>query len=304
MKLHQLNAFLAAVEMGSIHGAARKLFLSQVAVTKALRDLEEDMGASLIRRSVRGITLTEAGTRLLARAKLIDQQIHLARDEQKQMQGVDEGSVAFGVTPLVAMTVLPHAVVAFRRQYKKVTLHVVEGLEGNALPGIRNGSLDFGVMFIPGSSMGEDLTVEPWFSAPTAVVVRDGHPKAQVSDLADLVDQEWLVTSLGGYRPGARLSGYFKEAGLSVPSLMLRCESVIAAGNIARVSDVVMIMPRGLLDCPENQGIRAVPLSLSPPEDDFGMVTRVDVPLTPVADAFARILRDKTLQRFGPPRRK
>ena len=201
MKFHQLNAFLAAVEMGSIHGAARKLFLSQVSVTKALRDLEEDMGASLIRRSVRGITLTEAGYRLLARARLIDQQIHLARDEQKQMQGVDEGTVSFGVTPLLAMTVLPHAVVAFRRRYKKVTLHVVEGLEGNALPGIRHGNLDFGVIFIPGNSMGQDLIVEPWFSAPTAVVVRDGHPKAQTRELAELADQEWLVTSLGGYRP-------------------------------------------------------------------------------------------------------
>ena len=83
---------------------------------------------------------------------------------------------------------------------------------------------------------------------------------------------------------------------------MLRCESVIAAGNIARFSDVVMIMPRALLDCPENQGIRAVPLKLSPPEDDFGMVTRVDVPLTPVAEAFAKILREKTLQRFTPSR--
>jgi hypothetical protein len=58
-------------------------------------------------------------------------------------------------------------------------------------------------------------------------------------------------------------------------------------------------MPKGLLDCPETQGICAAPLKSPPPKSDFGMVTRVDVPLTPVAEAFAKILRDYTLQKFG-----
>jgi len=302
MKTHQLNAFLAAVETGSIRAAARKLFLSQSALTKALRELEQDLETPLIHRSVRGITLTEGGTRLLARARLIAQQILLARTELKQMQDADEGSVSIGVSPLVALTVFPQAVAAFRRRYRNVMLHVVGGLEGIILPGVRQGSLDFGIMVTGSDSLGEDLAIEPWFSAPNAVVLREGHPKAQARTLPELADQEWLVTSYGAHGLGSRMFGFFKDAGLQPPEHVLRCESVITALAIVRNSDVITFMPKGLLDCPETQGIRAAPLRQPPPRSDFGMVMRVDVPLTPVAEAFVKILRDLTLQKFGPPR--
>ncbi len=296
MKLHQLNAFLIAVETGSIRGAARKMNLSQSALTKALRELEQDLDVSLIHRSVRGVHLTEDGTRLLVRAKLIVRQADLAKSEIRQMKGVDEGSVSVGVTPLVALTVLPHAVAAFRRKYRNVHLHVVEGLEGITIPGIRQGKLDFGIMIIAGDHVGEDLAFERWFRASNVVAMRDNHPLAKARKLPELVDVEWLATSFGTHGLGTKLLGYFAEAGLPPPQRILRCESVLSALAIVRNSDVVTFMPRGLLECPELAGIRAVDFSSAPPESSIGIITRSDVPLSPVAKAFADVLRDKTLR--------
>ena len=296
MKLHQLQAFMAAVETGSIRGAARKMNLSQSALTKALRELELVLDASLIHRSVRGIHLTEDGARLLARAKLIVRQADLARSEIRQNQGVDEGSVSIGVTPLVALTVLPHAVAAFRKKYRNVHLHVVEGLEGITIPGIRQGKLDFGVMIIAGDHVGEDLAFERWFRASNVVAMRKSHPLAEAKKLVDLVDVEWLATSFGTHGLGTKLMGYFTEAGLPPPERILRCESVLSALAIVRNSDVVTFMPKGLLDCPELTGIRAVDLRSAPPESSIGIIMRSDVPLSPVAKAFADVLRDKTLR--------
>ena len=294
MKLHQLQAFMAAVETGSIRGAARQMNLSQSALTKALRELELDLDASLIHRSVRGIHLTDDGARLLARAKLIVRQADLARSEIRQMQGVDEGSVSIGVTPLVALTVLPHAVAAFRKKFKNVRLHVVEGLEGITLPGIRQGKLDFGIMIIAGDHVGEDLAFERWFRARNVVAMRESHPQAKARKLLELVDVEWLATSFGTHGLGTKLMGYFTEAGLPPPERVLRCESVLSALAIVRNSDVVTFMPRGLLDCPELTGIRAVELGSAPPDSSIGIILRSDVPLSPVAKAFADVLKDKT----------
>ena len=294
MKLHQLQAFMAAVETGSIRGAARQMNLSQSALTKALRELELDLDASLIHRSVRGIHLTDDGARLLARAKLIVRQADLARSEIRQMQGVDEGSVSIGVTPLVALTVLPHAVAAFRKKFKNVRLHVVEGLEGITLPGIRQGKLDFGIMIIAGDHVGEDLAFERWFRARNVVAMRESHPQAQAKKLCDLADVEWLATSFGTHGLGTKLIGYFSEAGLPPPERVLRCESVLSALAIVRNSDVVTFMPRGLLDCPETKGIRAIELGSAPPDSSIGIILRSDVPLSPVAKAFADVLKDKT----------
>ncbi|BDU76013.1 LysR substrate-binding domain-containing protein [Mesoterricola sediminis] len=301
MKLHQLEAFRAAVETGSIRAAARRMSLSQSALTKALKELEQDLDTALIHRSVRGIQLTVDGRRLLARADLMLRQAALARAEIQQAKGADEGSVAVGVTPLVALTVLPHAVAAFRRTFKHVKLHVVEGLEGIALPGVRQGHLDFGVLVIAGEAVGEDLAFEHWFRASNAVVLREGHPCAGARRLKDLQDQEWLATSFGTHGLGTRLLGYFSEAGLPAPARILKCESVLSALSLVRNTDVITFMPMGLLDCPETQGIRAVALQDPPPPSDIGLITRVDVPLTPVARAFADLMKHQVARWCASP---
>lgn len=87
MKLHQLHALVAAVEHGSIRAAARELHLTQAALTKSLRQLEEDTGVALLVRKSRGVGLTEAGLRLHARAQLVMRQLVLAQDELQQAQG-------------------------------------------------------------------------------------------------------------------------------------------------------------------------------------------------------------------------
>ena len=236
----------------------------------------------------------ESGRSEEVQNRFLVRQADLARSEIRQMQGVDEGSVSIGVTPLVALTVLPHAVAAFRKKFKNVRLHVVEGLEGITLPGIRQGKLDFGIMIIAGDHVGEDLAFERWFRARNVVAMRESHPQAKARKLLELVDVEWLATSFGTHGLGTKLMGYFTEAGLPPPERVLRCESVLSALAIVRNSDVVTFVPRGLLDCPELTGIRAVDLASAPPDSSIGIILRSDVPLSPVAKAFADVLKDKT----------
>ena len=64
MNRHQLKALIGVVEHGGIRAASRRMHLSQAALTKSLRQLEEDAGLALLVRSPRGVVLTEAGKRL------------------------------------------------------------------------------------------------------------------------------------------------------------------------------------------------------------------------------------------------
>ena len=70
MKDHQLRALVHVAESSSIRAAARAMNLSQSALTKALRELEEDVGAELLTRSYKGIEFTAAGSLLLTHARL------------------------------------------------------------------------------------------------------------------------------------------------------------------------------------------------------------------------------------------
>lgn len=87
MKDHQLRALIQVAESGSIRAAARTMNLSQSALTKALRELEEDVGAELLQRSYRGIHFTAEGEALLARARLVQSTLERARAEIREMRG-------------------------------------------------------------------------------------------------------------------------------------------------------------------------------------------------------------------------
>lgn len=306
MKLHQLKAFLSAVETGSIRAAARRMSLSQASLTKALRELEESLGTALIQRSVHGIQLTPSGTKLLVRAKLIARQLELAESELRQLEGEDAGTVALGVTPLVALTTLPLAIDEFQLLHKRSWFHVMEGYEGIVLPGIRQGILDFGVMIVSEDQLAQDLEFDYWFSTESSVVMREGHPKAKARTLSEFADQTWLATSFGSSGRGGKIATYFAKHGMPPPERTIRCDSIAASMALVRTTDIVTLMPQPLLECPESQGIHHAQLVDLPPRNNFGLVTRADAPPSPLAAAFASALRERTVSRFinspGPAR--
>lgn len=82
--------------------ASRQLHISQAALTKSLRQLEEDAGVPLLVRSPRGVSLTEAGQRLFARARLVTRQMDLADDELRQAAGDPQGQVRVAPTAYFA----------------------------------------------------------------------------------------------------------------------------------------------------------------------------------------------------------
>ena len=135
MKLNpsQLEVFVVVVECGSIRAAARAIHLTQAALTKALKQLEDDHGVALFVRKASGVQMTEAGQRLLARARLVMRQIALAEEELQHAKGDETGLVRVGITPYVMLAGLGEAFRWFRQRYPRVALRVVEGLVADAI---------------------------------------------------------------------------------------------------------------------------------------------------------------------------
>lgn len=142
MKLHQFEALVAVVDHGGIRAAARALNVSQAAVTKSMRLLEDEAGTPLLIRRTRGVALTEAGQRLLARARVITRQVSLACEDLHQAGGDDVGTLRVGLTPFLNFTALGETFSWFRQRYRNVQLQLIEGLMLRVLPKLRDGTLD------------------------------------------------------------------------------------------------------------------------------------------------------------------
>lgn len=295
MKLHQLQALVAVAEHGSIRAAARAIHLTQAALTKALKQLEDDHGVALLVRKASGVQMTEAGQRLLARARLVLRQIELAEEELQHAQGDEAGVVRVGITPYVMLAGLGEAFRWFRQRYPRVALRVVEGLVARVVPGLRDGSMDFAVVADSGDLGTNEFSRVPLRTEPQKLVVRAGHPVLMQPTAARLCALEWVL-------PGPHASGLddglvqmFERARVAAPVLITRCDAM-AAMALLRQSDAVGLMPAPLLTQPEGHGLVELSLrSLHPPSVALVQLSPAEVPLSPAAAYLARCLADAVL---------
>lgn len=289
MKLQQLEVLVAVVDEGGIRAAARRLGLSQAAITKSMRLLEEEASQPLLVRRARGIGLTPAGERLLARARVIARQVALARDELREAGGDDDhGTLRVGVTPFFTLTALGPAFRWFRQRYRRVQVQFIEGLMARVLPRLRDGSLDLAVVAADeGELSGDEFTRQRLARTPQRIVVREGHPVLAAPTAAALVDLEWVLTQPIAEGQLSGLDAMFTAAGVGRPARVIQGET-LAAMTILRHSDAVSLFPEPLLGHPETRGIVAVPdCPLRPGEIELLLLTPPDLPLTPAAAYFA-----------------
>lgn len=292
MKLHQLQALVGVVEHGSIRAAARAMHLTQAALTKSLRQLEENAGVALLVRQSRGVTLTEAGLRLHARARLVSRQLELAQDDLRHSLGDETGAVRVGLTPYLMLTVLGETFHWFRKRYPRVELRLMEGLVTRVLPALRDGSLDFAIVADSGDVSPQEFATTRLQQHPQALVVRTGHPVLLHATAAKLCALEWVLPGPFAQGLDEGIAAMFERAGMAVPEQITRCDA-LAAMALVRQSDAVCVMPAPLLGQPESHGLVALSLrSLQPPGVDLVLLSRPEVPLTPAAAYFARCLTD------------
>ena len=118
-------ALLAAIaDAGSLSAAARAAGLSQPALTKQLRKLEEAAGVALFERGVRGVQPTGYGSALLPRARIIRAQVEQGAEELAQLRGRREGQVRIALSHLATIALLPSVLQAFRLAWPDVVCAV------------------------------------------------------------------------------------------------------------------------------------------------------------------------------------
>ncbi len=286
MTLQQLRAFLAVVEEGSFRGAARRLGLSQAGLTTSVQALEQSFGQALLRRSVRGVAPTDAGLRLLPRARLIEREAQRALDEAAGARG--RGDVLHvGVGPTPTAMLLPSVVPDFHQRFPDVTLRLVPGLYDRLRAGMQQGLLDLALVAVPDGVEWPGMRRTLLLRGTLSVVARSGHPLARARTLAELAQAEWiLMGSPGG--PGGTVTRLFDEHGLPPPRVAATCEGFTEVGALLAATDWLALLPHDLVAAGlAGPGTVALPLRTRLPRFETCLVTRMEPPPTPAAANFA-----------------
>jgi len=242
-ELSELRAFCAAVDLGGIGRAAQRLHLSQPAVSKRLKALEELVGARLLERSSRGVTPTAEGARLYTHARRLLADVDELDVVIGQMRGAGE-TVHLAISHTAAEFMLPRTLVLMHRE-TDAAVEVVIANSRLVKSLISEGRADIGVAaYMSGESI-PGATVVPLIDDEIVIAVPLGHAWAR---RASISPAELLATPLVLRDPEAHTRQVIDEelaaAGLGPPLAACEVGSTQAAKDEAHELGLPTVMSR------------------------------------------------------------
>ncbi|WP_130833398.1 LysR family transcriptional regulator [[Erwinia] mediterraneensis] len=148
MDVRALRYFTEVVRQQSFTRAAEKLYVTQPTISKMLRQLEEELGCTLLLRDGRKLHLTDSGAALYQRGLIILQEFHQLEAELGDINQLKTGELRLGIPPMVGMQIAG-TISAFRQRYPGVALKIVESGGLTVQQAVLDGSLDIALTALP-----------------------------------------------------------------------------------------------------------------------------------------------------------
>ena len=148
MNFTHLFAFYEVARAGSLSGGAQRLRVSQPAVSREVKELEERLGVLLFDRLPRGASLTHAGKLLFGYAERIFTLAEAARSELKEVAGLSAGHLKIGASATLGVYLVPKLIAEFTKLYPKVSIELTVTNTREVANGLGNGNFTLG--FIEG----------------------------------------------------------------------------------------------------------------------------------------------------------
>lgn len=197
MELQQLRFFIAAAESESFTRGARRVFVSQPALSASISRLETELGVRLFTRNRRNVALTPAGRTLLKRARKIVEELHQARDEL--IHHDEQRRLRLGVINTLSIAQVARLLEQYRRENPglKLRIHDATGPEMEQLA--RQGRIDMALTLLPQHPDSDRpfVQAQPLFSEGYAVAMASDHPLSQSSSISldDIQDEPFIARS-------------------------------------------------------------------------------------------------------------
>jgi DNA-binding transcriptional LysR family regulator len=255
MELNQLRHFLTAARLRNLTLAARELDISQPALSKSIRLLEQQLGATLFERGRFGVRLTRLGDAVLIHSQAIEAQTQSLKTQVEGLKRGYSGLVRIGCGASAATTLIPLALSRLAKKRPDVRFNVLYGLNRSLLPWVRGGEIEFALSFAPTFSGDSDLVYEPLYNEIGCIVARTGHPLAGTRNVgaAKLATCKWILSQS---LPLDRLwfQNIFLSHGINPPDITVETDSTVLMTSLVASSDFVTILPRDLFFREEMHG--------------------------------------------------
>jgi DNA-binding transcriptional LysR family regulator len=231
----QLYAFAALARRGSFTLAAKDLFLTQSAVSHAIKALEEDVGCRLLDRVGRRVMLTQAGEQFLRHTEKILREMETARTGLEALTKWGHGRLRVGASTTACQHILPAVLREFRQSYPKCVIRIEPGDHGQQLDLLRSGHIDLALMIEPPSAVLAEFAFVPLFQDELRFLVAPLHPWAKLGRAPrDSIESETLVLYNKTSHTFRLVGDYFREEKIVLSNF-------IELGSMEAIKELVKI---------------------------------------------------------------
>lgn len=214
MDTANLQAFIKLSETGSFSVAAEQLFLTQPAISKRIKQLEEQFGSKLVDRNGKQIHLTQTGKTLLPLARQILNNLQDARQQIADMEGNPMGSLSMATSHHIGLHRLPPILRAYSTQYPEVNLDLNFMDSEKACEKIEQNELDIAVVTLPFKNSSKLKYYEIW-DDQLMVTCSPHHPLVSLKQitLPELIKHPAVLPSHGTFTREAIEMAFAEVAG-------------------------------------------------------------------------------------------
>ena len=278
VRFRHLQAFLEVARQKSVAKAADLLHVSQPAVTKTLRELEEALGVAVVERDGRGIRVTRMGEIFLRHAGTALTALRQGVDSVRQEGAASRNPIRIGALPTVSARVMPLAMDLFLREKTGAAIKIVTGENAVLLEHLRLGALDLVVGRLAAPEKMAGFFFEHLYSEQVLFVVRSGHMLAGPGQdvFARLGDFPLLMpTRESVIRPF--VDRLFITNGMTAPATVIETVSDSFGRAFLRQSDAVWIISAGVVTNEIRSGaFVALPVDTLETKGPVGLTMRTD----------------------------
>lgn len=246
MRISDLKAFVMVADLGSFHAAADQLSVTQPALSRRIRKLEEMVGVPLFTRTTRQVHLTAAGRNFLERARKI------VIDAEESLAGLRGASssrrelIRIGCLPSLGMMLIPGALGEFRQRYPFVALRVLDMNAIELVEEVAKGTLDLGIGMYTAANPNVQFTALG--KEALGVVCHHRHPVAGLENLRwrDLRDYP-MASNIQQSGNWLRIQRALEEEDIQL-NWFHQIRSMLGAVMTVRQGDGLAVVPRSAVE--------------------------------------------------------
>lgn len=280
------KTFYAVAKSGSFSSAAKKLFVSQSAVSQSIKSLEKNVGSTLFIRGSKRVKLTSVGEMLYSHVEQAYSLLKAAEAKMREMQLLDLGEIKIGVGDTILRHLLIPVLQQFILEYPKIKIHIINRTSPGIIDSLKSGAVDLGIVTLPVTDKDIDTPefreVEDVFVASS----RFGYLKSRSVTPEELAVLPLLLLQKES-STRRNLDSYFTGIGLNI-SPEIELESMELLVELSKIGlGVAYVLKESVADMVSSGELFILKLTHSIPKRKLGIAKLRNVPLSPAAEVFA-----------------